>query len=171
MLNMRPVPTQALIATISGIIWGGAGGDGLERRWHEENKNVCKERFLPMIAVICMVFGAWPASSQTIDNFRRQRYCRVFRRWRPPPSMPTLNDPKGMAIDAAGNVYIADPGNARDTQSEPGRNDFDLCGERGGRIFGRRRSGSKRFHQRRLGHRAGCSGRSIYRRLLKPAHP
>ena len=46
------------------------------------------------------------------DDYRRQRRPRLQRRWRPRLSA-SLNGPEGIAIDAAGNLYIADTFNHR----------------------------------------------------------
>jgi len=65
-----------------------------------------------VIPAICLAFGAWPASSQTIANFAGNG-AAAFSGDGGAAVNAALNDSKGMAIDPAGNVYIADSGNAR----------------------------------------------------------
>jgi uncharacterized protein (TIGR03437 family) len=65
-----------------------------------------------VIPAICLAFGAWPASAQTIANFAGNGTA-AFSGDGAAAVNAAVNDSKGMAIDAAGNVYIADSGNAR----------------------------------------------------------
>jgi uncharacterized protein (TIGR03437 family) len=61
---------------------------------------------------ICGLILASPVRSQTITTFAGNGVAG-FSGDGGPASSAALNHPKGMAIDPAGNVYIADPDNAR----------------------------------------------------------
>jgi uncharacterized protein (TIGR03437 family) len=63
-------------------------------------------------AVICLVLGARPANSQTIETYAGNGIA-AYAGDGGPAVNASLNNPKEIAIDGAGNVYIADPGNAR----------------------------------------------------------
>jgi uncharacterized protein (TIGR03437 family) len=65
-----------------------------------------------VVPAICLAFGAWPASSQTIATFAGNGTA-AFSGDGSAAVNAALNDSKGMAIDPAGNMYIADSGNAR----------------------------------------------------------
>jgi uncharacterized protein (TIGR03437 family) len=69
----------------------------------------CKKTMVP---AICMALCAWPAASQVIATFAGDGLA-TYSGDGAPAVNASLNQPRGMAIDAAGNVYIADPGNAR----------------------------------------------------------
>jgi uncharacterized protein (TIGR03437 family) len=71
-----------------------------------------------MVPAICLVFGAWTASAQTIATFAGNGSA-AYSGDGAEAVDSALNDPKGMAIDPAGNVYIADSENFRVRKVNP----------------------------------------------------
>jgi len=65
-----------------------------------------------VVPAICLAFGAWSANAQTIATFAGNGVA-AFSGDGAVAVSAALNDPKGMAIDPAGNVYIADSENFR----------------------------------------------------------
>jgi len=65
-----------------------------------------------VVPAVCLALGAWPASSQTIATFAGNGMA-TYAGDGGLAINASLNDSKGMAIDPAGNVYIADSGNFR----------------------------------------------------------
>jgi uncharacterized protein (TIGR03437 family) len=65
-----------------------------------------------VLPALCLVLGAWTANSQTIKTFAGDG-STAFSGDGAEAVNSALNDPKGMAIDPAGNVYIADSENFR----------------------------------------------------------
>jgi uncharacterized protein (TIGR03437 family) len=69
-------------------------------------------RISSVVPAICLAFGALPATSQTITTFAGNGIAGYAGDGAEAVLSP-LNSPKGMAIDPAGNVYIADSENFR----------------------------------------------------------
>jgi uncharacterized protein (TIGR03437 family) len=71
-----------------------------------------QRKILSLVPAVCLAFGAWPATAQTIKTFAGDGMS-AYSGDGAEAVNSSLNNPKGMAIDPAGNVYIADPGHAR----------------------------------------------------------
>ena len=61
-------------------------------------------------------------------------------------SAARFNDPYGVAVDSAGNVYVADTGQRHDPEGDAGRNELggDDAGRTGGQSWQRGRDGQRR---------------------------
>lgn len=71
-----------------------------------------QRKIISMVPAVCLAFGVWPAGAQTIATFAGNGIA-AYAGDGGQAINASLNNPKAMAIDSAGNIYIADPGNAR----------------------------------------------------------
>src|SRR5579863_66128 len=78
-----------------------------------------RRKIFPVVPVIFLALGAWPAYGQTIETYAGNGIA-AYAGDGGPAANASLNNPKGIAVDSAGNVYIADPGNARVRKVTPG---------------------------------------------------
>jgi len=79
---------------------------------------IFRDNTTAMLAFTCLALSAWPAASQTIATFAGDGIA-TYSGDGGPAASAALNHPKGIAIDTAGNVYIADPDNARIRKVDP----------------------------------------------------
>jgi hypothetical protein len=84
-------------------------------------------------------------------------------------TLAQLSDPRGVALDAAGNLYIADLSNNRIRKVDASGTISTVAGN-GTRVLGRwGRGDAGAAEQSQRG--AGCGGQPVHRGFWQPAHP
>jgi trimeric autotransporter adhesin len=87
-------------------------GDGLEKLWYLRRTKMLQRKIFSVVPAIFLALGAWPATAQTIKTFAGDGTSGYSGEGAEAVNS-ALNNPKGVAIDPAGNVYIADSENFR----------------------------------------------------------
>ena len=145
--------------------WVTPGGNGRGRVW----LSVCCGLLVVVVSLLAVASAFGVSGSDTITTIAGTGTAG-FAGDGGQATSAQLNFPIGVAVDAQGNVFVADEDNDRDPEGER-RDHHDGRRHRHGRVFGRRRPGDLRAAQLPHGVAVDAAGNLYIADTQQPADP